>query len=331
MAAPAHGRGAGPLARLGPRRPDVELPRLGPTRVGLRGRHQAANVAVADALLDALDDAGIATADPEPGVAGMRPRSGPVASSCWSWWTVARSCSTGRTTPPAPPRSPRPSTTCARTSRRAADPGRGVHGRQGRRWYRDGARRRRSAPRRSGDRDDGRRGARDAGRRARRALAKPPGPSQRDRGPRPARGARARLAAPGTTVVAGSLYLVGAVRAHLVDDPDLRDPDPEPPLDDSRPTDDQRRPRPHPDRPGHVRLGRADVRDGHPQRHARFVLGRRPPRGHRPRRSGRGDRAPDGRRRRRPARYRRRVDPTRARLRRCDRGDAPRDPGHHRA
>lgn len=39
----------------------VDLPSLGPTRVGLRGRHQAANVAVADALLDALDDAGIAT------------------------------------------------------------------------------------------------------------------------------------------------------------------------------------------------------------------------------------------------------------------------------
>jgi dihydrofolate synthase / folylpolyglutamate synthase len=39
---------------------DVELPGLGPTRVGLRGRHQAANVAVADALLDALEDAGIA-------------------------------------------------------------------------------------------------------------------------------------------------------------------------------------------------------------------------------------------------------------------------------
>jgi hypothetical protein len=29
---------------------------------------------------------------------------------------------------------------------------------------------------------------------------------------------------PGATVVAGSLYLVGAVRAHLVDDPELRDP-----------------------------------------------------------------------------------------------------------
>ena len=40
---------------------EVELFRLGRTRVGLRGRHQAANVAVADALLDALDSAGIAT------------------------------------------------------------------------------------------------------------------------------------------------------------------------------------------------------------------------------------------------------------------------------
>jgi dihydrofolate synthase/folylpolyglutamate synthase len=38
----------------------VELPRLGPTPVGLRGRHQAANVAVADATLDALAEAGIA-------------------------------------------------------------------------------------------------------------------------------------------------------------------------------------------------------------------------------------------------------------------------------
>ncbi|HXI45190.1 MAG TPA: cyanophycin synthetase, partial [Candidatus Acidoferrales bacterium] len=38
----------------------VGLPRLGPTRLGLRGRHQAANVAVADAVLDALSEAGIA-------------------------------------------------------------------------------------------------------------------------------------------------------------------------------------------------------------------------------------------------------------------------------
>ena len=39
---------------------EVELGRLGPVRVGLRGRHQAANVAVADAALDALESAGIA-------------------------------------------------------------------------------------------------------------------------------------------------------------------------------------------------------------------------------------------------------------------------------
>ncbi|HEU0237250.1 MAG TPA: Mur ligase family protein [Candidatus Limnocylindrales bacterium] len=41
---------------------EVVLPRLGRTRVGLRGRHQAANVAVADAVLDALGEAGIAHA-----------------------------------------------------------------------------------------------------------------------------------------------------------------------------------------------------------------------------------------------------------------------------
>jgi dihydrofolate synthase / folylpolyglutamate synthase len=38
----------------------VDLPRLGRTRVGLLGRHQAANVAVADAVLDALGAAQIA-------------------------------------------------------------------------------------------------------------------------------------------------------------------------------------------------------------------------------------------------------------------------------
>ncbi len=55
----------GPAALLGWDRDgiEVDLPRLGRTRVGLRGRHQAANVAVADALLDALEAAGIARAD----------------------------------------------------------------------------------------------------------------------------------------------------------------------------------------------------------------------------------------------------------------------------
>jgi len=40
---------------------DVDLGRLGRTRIALRGRHQAANAAVADATLDALEAAGIAT------------------------------------------------------------------------------------------------------------------------------------------------------------------------------------------------------------------------------------------------------------------------------
>lgn len=44
---------------------EVELGRLGLVRVGLRGRHQAANVAVADAALDALESAGIARVDGE--------------------------------------------------------------------------------------------------------------------------------------------------------------------------------------------------------------------------------------------------------------------------
>ncbi len=39
---------------------EVDLPRLGATRIGLRGRHQAGNAAVAHALLDALEVAGIA-------------------------------------------------------------------------------------------------------------------------------------------------------------------------------------------------------------------------------------------------------------------------------
>ncbi|HEX5015513.1 MAG TPA: Mur ligase family protein [Candidatus Limnocylindrales bacterium] len=39
---------------------EVELPRLGRTQVGLRGRHQAANAAVAHAVLDALAEAKIA-------------------------------------------------------------------------------------------------------------------------------------------------------------------------------------------------------------------------------------------------------------------------------
>ena len=49
---------------------EVELGRLGRVRVGLRGRHQAANVAVADATLDALEAAGIARVNAEQRRAG---------------------------------------------------------------------------------------------------------------------------------------------------------------------------------------------------------------------------------------------------------------------
>jgi dihydrofolate synthase/folylpolyglutamate synthase len=48
----------------------VDLPGLGATRVGLLGRHQAANVAVADAVLDALEAAGIASSPPAARRAG---------------------------------------------------------------------------------------------------------------------------------------------------------------------------------------------------------------------------------------------------------------------
>jgi dihydrofolate synthase/folylpolyglutamate synthase len=49
---------------------EVELGRLGRVRVGLRGRHQAANAAVAEATLDALEVAGIATIPAEARRAG---------------------------------------------------------------------------------------------------------------------------------------------------------------------------------------------------------------------------------------------------------------------
>jgi dihydrofolate synthase / folylpolyglutamate synthase len=56
--------GAAPILDIDRDGVEVELPRLGRTRVGLRGRHQANNVAVADAVLDALEVTGIATTSP---------------------------------------------------------------------------------------------------------------------------------------------------------------------------------------------------------------------------------------------------------------------------
>lgn len=65
MGAPLREVGAAPLLRHGRDGIDVHLPGLGETHVALRGRHQAGNVAIADAMLDALEEAGIATVGPD--------------------------------------------------------------------------------------------------------------------------------------------------------------------------------------------------------------------------------------------------------------------------
>ena len=72
MGAPLAEVAAAPLIELTRDGIRVDLPRLGATDVGLRGRHQAQNVAVADALLDALAAAGIATVGDDARRAGYR-------------------------------------------------------------------------------------------------------------------------------------------------------------------------------------------------------------------------------------------------------------------
>ena len=102
----------------------VELPRLGPTRIGLRGRHQAANVAVADGLLDALERAGIATVDAGARRAGYAAARWPGRLELVSWsppggGPPGTCCSTAPTTPTGPRPSPRRWTTSARRWRAA--------------------------------------------------------------------------------------------------------------------------------------------------------------------------------------------------------------------
>jgi dihydrofolate synthase / folylpolyglutamate synthase len=70
MAAPLTVVGEPPIVEVNRDGIVIELPTLGRTAVGLRGRHQAANAAVADALLDALDVAGIAHVPPAARRAG---------------------------------------------------------------------------------------------------------------------------------------------------------------------------------------------------------------------------------------------------------------------
>ena len=215
------------------------LPRLGPTEVSLRGRHQAANVAVADALLDGLEAAGHAT---RPGRrAAARVRDGALARPARAGRgrrarrATARGAARRRPQPgrrrgpragarrpaPVPGRRRRATAASARCSLWAsmADKDVPVDRRGGRRQ---------PGPRGRDDRVHRRSTCRARCRAAdlaaawRAAAARGTGASSSPtRAPRST--SRSRTG-DGPVVVAGSLYLVGVARARLVDDPDLRDP-----------------------------------------------------------------------------------------------------------
>ena len=215
----------------------VELPRLGAVRVGLRGRHQAANVAVADALLDALEIAGIVTAGPDARRTGY-------ASARWPGRLELLTVGDGRELLLDGAHNPAGAAALAEAlddlrpylaggpltfvlgsmvdkdvdgvidALAAAD---SMHGATIIATSVD-------VPRALGADDlAGRWEARraDRGIAAVEAIHDPLAAVDR------------ALERPGPTVVAGSLYLVGAIRAHLVDDPLLRDPEPPAPAETS--------------------------------------------------------------------------------------------------
>jgi dihydrofolate synthase/folylpolyglutamate synthase len=204
---------------------EVELAGLGRTRVGLRGRHQAANVAVANAVLDALAAAGIATTTPEQRRAGY-------AGVVWPGRLELIDVD-GREVLLDGAHNPAGAATLAR----ALDD---------LRPFLAGGSPLTLVTATMADKDvDGiitalaqsraMRGARivctavvaaralSAEALAARWRALAPG-ARVEAEPHPLAALETALAAPGPVVVAGSLYLVGAVRARLVDDPLLRDP-----------------------------------------------------------------------------------------------------------
>ena len=219
----------------------VDLPGLVATRVGLLGRHQAANVAVADAVLDALGAAGIAVVPPaarRAGYAAARwpgrlelvtlPGAGPggtdaelLLDGAHNPAGAAALAAALRRAAPAP----------ARRGRRAARPRR--------RWSSRSWATRTStgvlgalaaAPSLAGARViatqvEGPRALPAATLAARWAAVAGERSGPVAVIPEPAAAvAEAVARAEGPVVVAGSLYLVGAARALVVDDPDLRDP-----------------------------------------------------------------------------------------------------------
>ena len=205
---------------------EVELPGLGRTRVGLRGRHQAANVAVADAVLDALAAAGIANTTAEQRREGYAAVVWPgrlelievdgrevlldVAHNPAGAATLARALDDLR--PFLAGGSPLTLVTATMADKDVD----GIIAGLTQSWAMRGARivctavvAARALP---------------AEALAARWRALAPG-ARVEVEPDPLAALDTALAAaPGPVVVAGSLYLVGAVRARLVDDPLLRDP-----------------------------------------------------------------------------------------------------------
>jgi dihydrofolate synthase/folylpolyglutamate synthase len=209
---------------------EVELPGLGRTRVALRGRHQAANVAVADALLDALGTAGLPTA-------GREARRRGFADAVWPGRLELLEPAPGREVLLDGAHNPAGAAALAQ----ALDD---LHP-----FLADGPLTLVMAVMADKDVDgvidalvvspairaDGVRVLATASDAPRAMPAHDLAARWRNRAPAvrdvvaivdPIAAVEAAMARPGATVVAGSLYLVGAVRAHLVDDPSLRDPVP---------------------------------------------------------------------------------------------------------
>jgi dihydrofolate synthase/folylpolyglutamate synthase len=214
---------------------EVELPRLGAVRVGLRGRHQAANVAVADALLDALEVAGIATAGPDARRTGY-------ADAVWPGRLELLTIGDDREVLLDGAHNPAGAAALAgalddlrpyladgpMTFVLGAMADKDVDGIIDALATADAMRGATiiatsvAAPRALGADDLA---ARWEARRADGGLAAVEAIDD------PVAAVDRALELPGPTVVAGSLYLVGAIRAHLVDDPLLRDPEPPAPAE----------------------------------------------------------------------------------------------------
>ena len=207
---------------------EVELPRLGRVRVGLRGRHQAANVAVADATLDALETAGIATVDPAARLRGYATATWPGRLELLSVdghdvlldgaHNPAGAAALAEALDDLRPFLADGPLTLVLATMADKDVG-GVIDALGRSASLRGATviaTTIDAPRAL---------PADALAARWRARATVVGLVGVEAVTEPRSALAAGLARPGPTVVAGSLYLVGAIRAALVDDPALRDPE----------------------------------------------------------------------------------------------------------